>query len=197
MPQLGAGTGVVENTQEAARFEEVEREVRRKTFGVLSTVDSRNRPHSTGIIFAVSAPEDEFALYIVTQKESAKVRNIKQNQHVCLVVTFPHHFLRFIPDSTVMFRGIAELCSLDDEDAQRAFAQKYMTKMNLDVDSEVLRNSVVIKIKPYKTVYVYGMGIGLNTMRKDPTSARYKVTIPSDRMTPTLATLGTKIMESN
>ena len=72
-----------------------------------------------------------------------------------------------------------------------------MTKMNLDVDSEVLRNSVVIKIKPYKTVYVYGMGIGLNTMRKDPTSARYKVTIPSDRMTPTLATLGTKIMESN
>lgn len=34
-------------------FESVEKEVRKKTFGVLSTIDSKGRPHSTGIIFGV------------------------------------------------------------------------------------------------------------------------------------------------
>ena len=164
-------------------FDLVEQKVREKTFAVLSTVDSKNRPHSTGIIFAVSSPGDELAFYVVTQLKSAKVRNIKRNPNVTLVVTFPHHYLRFIPDSTVMFRGTADLVSLDNEGAQAAFGQKKMTRMNLEVDSEVLKGSVVIRIRPKKTVYCYGVGIGLNQMRKDPTSARYKVRIPQDRLT--------------
>ena len=192
IPLLCAATGIAEEPQERSRFDRVEREVREKTFGIISTVDSKNRPHSTGIIFAVSAPEDEFAFYIVTLEKSAKVRNIKQNPHVSFLVTFPHHFLRFIPASTVMFRGTAELLPLDDDGAQRAFAQKYMTKANLDVDSEVLKGSVVIRIRPYKTVYVYGVSIGLNAMRKDPTSARYKVTIPSERLIPVPSRVGSK-----
>ena len=160
------------------QFDQVMREVRKKTFGVFNSVDTKNRPHSTGIIFAVSPPGEELAFYIVTQAKSAKIRNIKSNPNVSLVVTFPHYYLRFIPDSTVMFRGTAEIIALDDEGAQAAFAQKKMTRMNLEVDSDVLKGSVVIKIRPTKRVYVYGVGIGLNQMRKDPTTARYKVTIP-------------------
>jgi general stress protein 26 len=177
MPILEPETGVVEEEQ-LTQFVKVMQEVRKKTFGVFNTVDSKNRPHSTGIIFAVSPPEEELAFYIVTQAKSAKVRNIKSNSNVSLVVTFPHYYLRFIPDNTVMFRGAAEIIALDDEGAQAAFAQKKMTRMNLEVDSEVLKGSVVIRIRPTKTVYVYGVGIGLNQMRKDPTTARYKVTIP-------------------
>ena len=186
IPSRSTAMGI-EGQQSLSYFEKIEREIRKKTFGIISTVDSKNRPHSTGIIFAISAPEDEFAIYVVTLEKSAKVKNIRQNPHVCFVITFPHHYLRFIPASTVMFRGTAELLPLDDDGAQRAFAQKYMTKANLDVDSEVLKGSVVIKIRPYRTVYVYGVGIGLNAMRKDPTSARYKVTIPSERLTPELS----------
>ena len=181
MPILGGATGVVEPEKESP-FDLVEREVRRKSFAILSTVDSKNRPHSTGIIFAVSPPGEELAFYIVTQSKSAKVRNIKRDPNVSLVVTFPHYYLRFIPDNTVMFRGEADLIPLDDEGAQAAFAQKKMTRMNLEVDSEVLKDSVVIRIRPSKTVYVYGVGIGLNQMRKDPTSARYKVRIPPERL---------------
>lgn len=163
-------------------FDRVEREVRKKTFAVLSTIDSKNRPHSTGIIYAVSRPGEKLSFYVVTQSKSAKVRNIKRNPNVSLVVTFPHHYLRFIPDNTVMFRGTADLIDLDDPGAQAAFAQKKMTRMNLDVDSDVLKDSVVIRVRPSKTVYCYGVGIGLNQMRIDPTSARYKVTIPPKRL---------------
>ena len=163
-------------------FDLVEQKVREKTFAVLSTVDSKNRPHSTGIIFAVSPPGEELAFYVVTQLKSAKVRNIKRNPNVTLVVTFPHYYLRFIPDSTVMFRGEADIVPLEDKGAQAAFGQKKMTRMNLEVDSEVLKGSVVIRIRPSKTVYCYGVGIGINQMRKDPTSARYKVEVPSERL---------------
>ncbi|MFW9809691.1 MAG: pyridoxamine 5'-phosphate oxidase family protein [Candidatus Thorarchaeota archaeon] len=182
MPILGAATGVVEPEKKKSPFEIVEREIRKKTFAVISTVDSKNRPHSTGIIFATSAPGEELMFYIVTQAKSAKIRNIKRNPNVSLTITFPHYYLRFIPDSTVMIRGKADIVPLDDEGAQAAFAQKKMTRMNLEVDSEVLKGSVVIRICPNKTVYVYGVGIGLNQMRKDPTSARYKVVIPPERL---------------
>ena len=81
-----------------------------------------------------------------------------------------------------MFRGIAELISLKDEGAQRAFAQKKMTRMNLEMDPEVLKDTVIIRIRPNPTVYCYGIGIGLNQLRKDPTAARYKVVIHPNRM---------------
>jgi len=178
MPLLGAATGVVEPDQESL-FDKVEREVRGKSFAVLSTVDSKNRPHSTGVVYVMSPPGEELMFYVLTQSKSAKVRNIKRNPNVSLVVTFPHHFLRFIPDGTVMIRGTADLVGLDDEGAQVAFAQ---TRRKLDVNSEALKGTIVIRIRPSKKIYCYGVGIGLNQMRKDPTSARYKVTIPPERL---------------
>jgi len=181
-PIMGASTEDVEAPEEnLTPFNRVERELRKKTFGILSTVDRKGRPHSTGLIFAVSSPEDSFAIYMVTLGKSAKVRYIKNNPNVSLLVTFPHYYLRFIPDSTIMFRGTADLTTLDDEEAQRAFAQKKMTRMNLEMDSDVLKSSVVIRIRPNSTVYCYGVGIGLNQLRKDPTAARYKVVIPKER----------------
>ncbi|MFW9789321.1 MAG: pyridoxamine 5'-phosphate oxidase family protein [Candidatus Thorarchaeota archaeon] len=177
MPILGAATAVEEQEQESP-FDLVEREVRKKSFAVISTVDSKNRPHSTGIVFAMSPPEEELVFYVLTQAKSAKVRNIKENPNVTLVVTFPHHYLRFIPDGTVMIRGTADLVGLEDKGAQAAFAQK---GRNLDSNAEALMGTVVIRIQPSKTIYAYGVGVGLNQMRKDPTSARYKVIIPPER----------------
>jgi nitroimidazol reductase NimA-like FMN-containing flavoprotein (pyridoxamine 5'-phosphate oxidase superfamily) len=183
VPVLGNTRGNLEVSEKnLSAFNLVEREVRKKTFGVLSVVDFKDRPHATGIIYAVSDPKDDFALYLVTLAKSAKVRYIKRNSNVSFLVTFPHYYLRFIPASTVMFRGIADIISLDDERARTAFAQKRMTRMNLKVDPQIQNDSVVIRIRPSKIVYVYGIGIGLTQMWKDPASARYKVIIPPERI---------------
>jgi general stress protein 26 len=163
-------------------FKNVENEVRKRKFGVLSVVDSKGRPHSTGIIYGVSSPDSELVFYIVTQKNAAKVRHLKKNPNVTLTVTFPHYYLRFVPDSYVMFRGTADFVTLDDEDVQWAFSQGKLLRANLQVDSEVMRDAVVIRIRPSKTVYVYGLGISMNQLRKNPTAARYKVRIPTDRL---------------
>ncbi len=168
--------------QERFSFAQVEKELKKKTFGIISAVDHKNRPHSTGIIFGMSTPEDPVYFYIVTKGKAAKVRYIKNNPNVSLLVTFPHHFLRFVPDSTVTIRGRAEILSLDDVGFRKAFEQKRMLRMNLQMNPETMRKAVVIRISPESTVYCYGVGIGLNELRKDPTVANYKVTIPRQRL---------------
>ncbi len=170
------------DTSERLSFSAVEKEIRKKTFGLISTVDPVGRPHTTGILFGMSPPDSPVLFYIVTSKNAAKVRYIRRNPNVTLTVTFLHHWLRFVPDSTVMFRGTADLVSLDDEGFRAAFSQKRMLRMNLQVDSDVLKDSTVIRIMPDRTAYCYGVGVGINELRKDPTSARYKVIIPKGRL---------------
>ena len=43
-------------------FEFVEKHVRKKSFGILTTIDRKGRPHSTGIVYGVSPPESKFSL---------------------------------------------------------------------------------------------------------------------------------------
>ena len=161
-------------------FDFVESKVRKKTFGVLTTIDSKERPHSTGIIYGVSPKESPFSLYILVGAKQAKVRNIKKNHNVSLVVTFPHYWFRFAPANYVMFRGTAELVPFDDSDAQWALNQSRIGRMNLATDvSET--ETVFIKISPEPTVFCFGLGIGLMALRGDHTNAGYKVTIPEDR----------------
>ena len=177
------------DTSERLPFAAVEKEIKKKTFGVISVVDPVGRPHSTGVLFGMSPPDSPLFLYIVTSRKAAKVRYIRRTPYVTLMVTFPHHWLRFVPDSTVMIRGTADLVSLDDAGFRAAFSQKRMLKKNLQVDPEVLKESTVMRIRPDRTVYCYGVGIGINELRKDPTAARYNVIIPEGRL-PSLSSAG-------
>ncbi|MFW9793538.1 MAG: pyridoxamine 5'-phosphate oxidase family protein [Candidatus Thorarchaeota archaeon] len=161
-------------------FESVEKAVRKKSFGVLSTIDSKGRPHSTGIIYAVGSPAKPFALYILVGEKYVKVKNIKRNRNVSLVVTFPHYWVRFAPASYVMFRGSAEIIPFSDEDARWAFSQFRIGRMNLESDPGDT-NIVFIKITPEPKVVCYGLGYGLMEMRSSHTSAGYNVTIPENR----------------
>lgn len=168
-------------TEHRVDFEVVEREVRKKSFGVLSVVDSKGRPHSTGILYGVSPPQSKFALYIIVGSRYAKVRHIKKNPNVSLVVTFPHYYIRFAPASYAMFRGVADFVPLDDEDAQWAFRQSRILRMNIDTVQEE-HEIVVIRIRPEPTVFCYGLGIGLLELRRSHETASYEVTIPDHRL---------------
>jgi len=162
-------------------FESVEKKVRKKTFGVLTTIDSKGRPHSTGIIYAVGPPEKPFALYIIVGANYAKVRNIKRNPNVSLVVIFPHYWVRFAPASYVMFRGTAEILPDSDIDGRWAMSQTRIGRMNLQTEAESIGTEFVyIKITPEPTVFCFGVGYGLMELRGHIEGAMYKVTIPEN-----------------
>jgi len=164
-------------------FDFVEKQVRKKTFGVITTIDPKGRPHSTGIIYAVGSPDSPFALYSIVGEKYAKVRNIKRNPNVSLVVTFPHYWIRFAPASYVMFRGTAEIVPDTDSGGHWAMSQTRIGRMNLQVeDDEIGSKFVYIKITPEPTVFCYGLGFGLMESRANPENLGYKVTIPENRL---------------
>ena len=163
-------------------FNYIENEVRKKTFGILSTVTPKGHPHQVGMIYAVSHPESPFRLYMGTGMRSRKAKNIQSNSKVSFLVTFPHYYLRMVPSYTATFRGKADFVSFEDNDVQWAFNQKMILRMNFDVDPELLEDLVIIRIKPTPTVNCYGLGIGLNEIRKSHATSFYNVKIPQDRL---------------
>jgi hypothetical protein len=80
------------------------------------------------------------------------------------------------------FLGKADFANLDDPDVQWAFNQKRILRMNFDVEPELLEDLVIIRIKPNPTVQCYGLGIGLNEIRKSHATASYKAEIPKERL---------------
>ena len=163
-------------------FDFVEAEVRKKTFGVLTTVDGRGRPHSTGILYGVAPPTSPFALYFLTLEHYEKVRNVRANPQVSLVVPFPHRILSFIPAPCATFRGQAEVTLFDDRDARWAFAQRRILRDNVAWLADV--EPVFIKLTPEPVVQCHGLGIGLRELRKEHTAGGYKAHIPEKRLAP-------------
>lgn len=78
-------------------FDLVETEMRRRTFGVLSTESHDGRPHSAGVLYGVSSPERPLALYVKTNRDSKKARNVAHNPNVSFVISLPRRLLSFFP----------------------------------------------------------------------------------------------------
>jgi hypothetical protein len=158
-------------------YEFVERAVRKKTFGVFTTVDPKGRPHSTGILYGVSPPSAPLAMYMLTMPHYIKVRNVEANPQTTLVVPFPHRILGFVPANCVTFRGHTEVVPLSDEHGRWAFARRRILRDNM----KWLEGSDAVfpKLTPDPKVNCYGLGISLREIRRNHTAGGYSVTIPA------------------
>ena len=158
-------------------FEYVEKQLRKKSFGVISVVDPHGSPHSTGVIYAIPPRPNPFRFYVLTDAEYRKTKYLRQNPNVAFMVTFPHYWMRFVPANTVHFQGTAEILPFSDTTAQASFRNSRITRMNLSSEYDE-HKMVFIKIKPPRSLNVYGLGIPTMEMRKDHTAAGYKIQIP-------------------
>jgi hypothetical protein len=152
-------------------FAQVEAAVRKKTFGVLTTMDPGGGPHSTGVLYGVSPSSSLFALFVLTGENYVKTRNVRSNQDVSLVVTFPHRILSFVPASCVTFTGRAETVPVTDPDGAWAFDQHRILRDNM----ESVGHAVFLKVVPDPKVLCYGLGVGLREMRKHRERLSYRV----------------------
>jgi Pyridoxamine 5'-phosphate oxidase len=93
-------------------FAYVERLLRTKNFGILTTITPDGRSHSVGVIYALSPPGEPFCIYLITRPVLKKARNISNNPNVSFVVPFPHHVFRTVPPACIQFQGKQILCQL-------------------------------------------------------------------------------------
>jgi general stress protein 26 len=161
-------------------FDFIEKQIRKKSFGVISTVTPKGHAHSTGIIYGVSLPEKKFALYSISNEMYKKVRNIKKNPHISFVVPFPHDD-QMIPQNVVQFQAQAEILPIDNPEAQDVFHQNEGLKRNLEPAGTV-PGMIFIKMTPNQKIHVFGLGVSLREIEEDVLSAMYSVTIPKERL---------------
>jgi hypothetical protein len=174
---------MIKMSKKTRKFNYVEKQIRKKTFGILSTVSPKNRSHSTGILYGVSPQESAFCLYAITVKHYIKVRNIENNPYISFVIPFPHYYLRFVPSSAIYFQGKAEIVPYATVEAQKAFNKQRILKMMKTESSkpEYEYNRVFIRIKPFKKIFCYGIGMNIWQLRKNHEDGDYMIIIPPNR----------------
>lgn len=164
-------------------FSFVEKQIRTKTFGVLTTLNKDGTPHATGILYGVAPPSSKFVLFCLTSKEYKKVRNIKLNPNVSFLIPFPHYYVRFAPSSTVTFQGKADFIKVDNTEIQEIFTKKRVLKLIIEEIQQGKQESMTfIRIKPNPKVLCYGLGYNVFKMRNAHGQGGYSVIIPQDRL---------------
>ncbi|GAB4309319.1 MAG: hypothetical protein Kow0069_08470 [Promethearchaeota archaeon] len=158
-------------------FEFVERKLRQKTFGVLTTLGTNGFPHATGIIYAVGPPGEEFCAYFLTYRRYQKVHNVEANPRAALLVPFPHHVLRFVPSSCVSFQGTVDVLDVDDPVGRAAFSGNRILAMNLE-QVGAMAEPCFLRLRPTGRVHVYGLGISAWELKKNPAAGAYSVEVP-------------------
>ncbi len=149
-------------------YEYVIKQLRRKSFGILSTVSPRDWSQSTGIIYGVSSSKHELSIWIITSKDAIKTKNIQQNPHVSFVVPFPRRFLSFVPPGVIHFQGKAEILPIDNQQGYNVFQQNRILRMNYRLSENVESIPVFIRIKPHKKVNCYMIGVGILEILRNP-----------------------------
>jgi hypothetical protein len=153
--------GIIETSLQAPfPFDYIEKQLRKKTFGILTTVTPQGRPHSVGVVYAVAPPGQPFCLYLITRPVLKKARNIRDNPNFSFVVPFPHYLFRSIPPRCIQFQGKAELLPIDDPIVIKAFQSSIVLKRSME-HSLRLGESVFIRIVPDKKIFCFAIGANI------------------------------------
>lgn len=176
--------GAVEKSQPAPfGFDYVERKLRSKTFGILSTVSQDVRPHSVGVVYGVSPPGKPFCLYLITRPVLKKARNIAQNPNISFVVPFPYFVLRPFPQSCIQFQAKAEIVPIDNSDATRAYERSVVLRRSKE-HSLRLGESIFIKVVPDEKIFSFGISasaLQFLVPSQNRSLGNFYVTIPQGR----------------
>ena len=157
----------------------IEKKIRQKSFGVLSTVSPKGWAQSTGVLYGVSDPSVELKLYILTGRDYKKTQNILSNPQVSFVITYPHYYFRFAPASTIQFQAKAKILPVTNQFALQSFKKKRVLRMTIDWtdDDDEKDQYVFLELKPIKRYNCYGVGYSFIELARNAEDASYKVEI--------------------
>lgn len=151
--------------------EEVKKILKSNMWLVISTVDEKNRPHSSVVVYQ----SDGDILICQTGIDTVKARSIKKNSNISVTIPFRKNFLHKLvpaPPAELHFTATAEILPYDNEEAKKIFARFLKHSESVEKPQE----TIWIKVKPSKLISTYGVGIKLLDMRK-PNKARNLVNL--------------------
>jgi general stress protein 26 len=167
--------------EQRVTFEVVLSHIRKRDFGVLSTVSNERKPHAVGVNYGVSKPSRDFVIYVMTRRHLQKARNIEQNPDVSLVIPLTRRLLWFLPPPTIQLHGRAEIVDWTDEEGTDVFRRFWIGRRILEAYRESYRRGETricfLKITPDPVVYTYMVGYSIWQLRRRMESGAAKVVI--------------------
>ncbi len=139
----------------------VEKAFDKKSFLTLATSSSTQHPHAAGVLYAIA----DGCLYVNTNVQSHKVRNIESNAKVGVCI--PVRRLPVGPPSTIMFQATAELLGRDDR-ALRGLLDSGRLKRITSHGELDDPNNWFVKVTPAGRIHTFGLGVSLLTLIRHP-----------------------------
>ena len=162
-------------------FETVLKELRKRSFAVLSTIDEQGTPHAVGVEYGV-APSGG-AIYVMTRKHLKKARNIAADPHVALVVPLTRRLLWFLPPPSIQFQGTAEIVDRSDQEGLRTFQTFFMGRRILKMYEEFERRGETrvcfLRIVPEPEISTYMVGHSIWELSRRMEVGIGKVEVPA------------------
>ena len=141
--------------------------LQQELFAVLGMVTDKGEARTVGVVYTVHNQK----LYIVSDKDTWKVRHISHNPCVSITVPIAKHipvlFWLKIPSATITFAGQAHVQGAE------CVSQEVLRSLlrGMDMTAEKLGALCVIEVEPVGDFITYGVGVSLMTMRQ-PDKAR-------------------------
>jgi len=157
---------------------ELEREVRdtikKNRWLTISTTSQKGVPQSSVVVYA----SDGHVIYVLTGKDTVKIRNIKKDNRVSVTIPFYknllHRMITLAPPAAISFRARAETLDISDRKA----AGTYRKVLKFDIPENILENGVWIKLTPGTNATCHGVGVSLLDL-KEPLKAHKIIKLTS------------------
>ena len=166
-------------------FERLLEELRRRSFGVLSTVTQEGRSHSVGVVYGISSQKKTFEIYVMTRTHLKKARNIAANPNVSFVVPLTRRLIGFIPPPCVQFQGKATIVEYGDRIGIAVFKSFFVGRQILrkyeDLSRQGETRTCFLRIIPDPVVFTYMLGYSIWEVRRRMQTGTERVEILPER----------------
>ena len=162
-------------------YDDIVRQLRRRTYAVLSTVDEHGFPHAAGVDYGVSLFGD--AIYVMTRRHLKKARNIAANPHVALTIPLMRRILWFLPPPSIQFQATAEILDRTDEGGVETFRTFFLGRQILKMYDDFVRRGETrvcfLRITPSTEISTYMVGQSIWRTIRRMESGVVKVRVPA------------------
>jgi hypothetical protein len=154
---------------------EVRDVIKRNRWLILSTASPKRVPQSSLVVYA----SDGYKIYILTGKDTYKIKNIVTNPSVSVTIPFYknllHRMIVLAPPAAVSFKAKAEIIDFGD----KAAAEFYQRVLRYKLPDEFAETGVWLRLTPVNIATCHGLGVSLLEFRD--LEKAYKVIKLTDR----------------
>jgi pyridoxamine 5'-phosphate oxidase-like protein len=156
------------HSAEQRRRDLVWRVLARRSYCALATSSATNRPHVVGVLYALV----EHSFFVATLRGSVKVRNVEGNPTVGVCVPVRRYPVG--PPFSVQFQAPAEVLPADESvighELERGSLKRITAHGELDHPE-----TCFLRFAAPRRVAVYGLGVPLKALLRDPLAASYSL----------------------